>query len=273
MSKQAKIQARQRNLQPYPQLSDVLNRKVLERHLGSGVVKATTHPNLPLIVYNYTGLCERRRAWDGVTTLTRGLVRDNKGLVVARPFQKFFGWGQKTTSALRAVRWSDEWYAMEKVDGTMVTATNYQGQLVLATRGSFDAWQMGRAYALWPVGLLPEPGVTWVLEYVGPENRIVVVYAEEALYALGVIDNWDGQDDFVGLKELWQSGFAEPAHYEADSPEELLKLCAGDGTAEGFVVVWPRRKGPSGRLKVKHPAYQAVKAAQFAQGSLPGGGD
>jgi RNA ligase len=255
MSKQDKIEARRRASNPYPQLSSILNPKVLRRHVDAGIVKATPHDRGGLVVFNYTGLCERRRCWDGVTCVTRGLVRDSKGLVIARPFQKFFGWGQKTTSALRAVRWTDEWYALEKLDGTMVTASNHHGELLLATRGSFDAWQLERVAAIWPDGLLPAPGVTWVLEYVGPDNQIVVRYDEEQLYALGVISNWDGSDDFSALAELWQCGFSAPAHYEADGPDALLKLCANDGSAEGFVVIWPRKGRPSGRLKVKHPAY------------------
>jgi RNA ligase len=255
MSKRERITAGQRAAEPYPKLEQVLNRRQLAQHLSGGIVKAATHPVLPLIVYNYTSLCERRRTWDGVTTVTRGLVRDNKGFVVARPFQKFFGHEEKKTSALRAVRWTDEWYAVEKVDGTMITASNYHGHLMLATRGSFDAWQLGRVRALWPQGVLPEAGTTWVLEYVGPENRIVVEYGHEAVYGLAVLDNWSGADRFSDMGAMWKAGFLEPQRYSAGSVGELLKLCAQDGSAEGFVAVWPRSNGPSGRLKVKHPAY------------------
>ena len=210
MSKSDRITATQRTLEPYPKLEQVLNRRTLQRHLSAAIVKAATHPTLPLYVYNYTSLCERRRTWDGVTTVTRGLVRDNKGLVIARPFQKFFGAEEKKTSALRAIRWTDEWYAAEKLDGTMITASNYFGHLLLATRGSFDAWQLARARALWPNNVLPEPGVTWVLEYVGPGNRIVVHYPEEKLYALGVIDNYTGTDLFDDLESLYSHGFFRP---------------------------------------------------------------
>jgi RNA ligase len=263
MSKQDKIDAKRRLANPYPHLDLVLNRKVLDRHLGSGIVRATPHERGGLIVYNYSGLCERRRSWDGVTCVTRGLVRDNKGFVIARPFQKFFGWGQKTTSALRAVRWTDEWYALEKLDGTMLTASNYHGQLLVATRGSFDAWQIARALAIWPDGLVPPAGVTWVIEYVSPDNQIVVKYDCDELDALGVINNWDGADDFGSLEQLWSAGFSRPTRYVADSPDQLLGLCADDGSAEGFVAVWPRKGRPSGRLKVKHPAYIEAHQARL----------
>lgn len=249
----------------YPNINDTLNTKVLRRHLSSGLVVAGTHDVLPLLVYDYTALCERRHSWDQVTTTCRGLVRDNKGLVVARPFQKFSGWGQKSTSALRATRWSDDWYAVEKLDGTMVTASNYYGHLLLATRRTFDAWQLARVKALWPKGALPEPGTTWVIEYVGPENRIVIEYPEEALYAIGAIDNHSGADLDSVLGGLYGSGFAEPKRYEASGPEDLLKRENNDAKHEGYVVVWPRKNAPSGRLKVKYPSYNAVHSAHRAK--------
>jgi RNA ligase len=245
----------------YPSLGDVVNTKVLRRHLSSGLIVAGTHDVLPLWVYDYTALCERRRSWDQVTTTCRGLVRDNKGLVVARPFQKFLGWGQKSTSALRATRWSDHWYATEKVDGTMITASNYHGHLLLATRRTFDAWQLSRVRELWPAGLLPDMGTTWVLEYVGPENRIVVFYPDEALYGIGAIDNTTGADLATVLTEMHRSGFRAPKLYEAAGPEDLLKLENNDARHEGFVVVWLRKGAPSGRLKVKYPSYNAVHSA------------
>jgi hypothetical protein len=242
----------------YPALADVIDTRVLRRHLSSGLIKAATHDVLPLWVYDYTALCERRRAWDPVTITCRGLIRDNKGLVVARPFQKFLGWGEKTTSALRATRWTNNWYAVEKIDGTMITASNYHGHLLLATRRTFDAWQIPRVRALWPVGLLPDQGVTWVLEYVGPKNQIVVHYPNEALYAIGAIDNVTGADLDTLLADLHQSGFQAPRLYEATGPEDLLKREKNDAAHEGFVVVWPRKNTPSGRLKVKYPSYNVA---------------
>lgn len=48
------------------------------------------HPTLPLTVYNYTNSCQYTRAWTPVTTAARGLVVDDAGNVIARPWAKFF---------------------------------------------------------------------------------------------------------------------------------------------------------------------------------------
>jgi hypothetical protein len=252
---------------PYPRLDDILNRKVLDSHLAKGFVKAGTHPSLPLAVYDYTSLCERRRVWDGVTTITRGLVRDNKGLVIGRPFQKFFGWKQKSTSAIRSVSFADDWYATEKFDGTMIVASNCEGTPILSTRRTFDAWQLQNARRLWPSGVIPDPGITYVLEYVGPDNRIVVPYSTERLVLLAVIDNWTGAD-CIGVYEELATVFPIPERFEASSPEQLLHN-QPPGLHEGFVLVWPRRNKPSGRLKVKFPEWAKAKEELFAAGRLP----
>jgi hypothetical protein len=267
MSKRDRMLAQQRMREPYPRLNDILNRRTLDRHLAKGFVKAATHPSLPLIVYDYTSLCERRRVWDGVTTVTRGLVRDNKGLVIGRPFQKFFGWQQKSTSAVRSVSFADHWYATEKLDGTMIVAGNYKGMLVLSTRANLDAWQLRNARRLWPSGVIPDPGMTYVLEYVGPDNKIVVPYDTERLILLAVIDNWTGAD-CDGAYEKLATVFPTPQRFEASSPEQLLNT-RHSGLHEGFVLVWPRRNKPSGRLKLKFPEWAKVKEELFAAGRLP----
>lgn len=255
MSKQDKILQRRKESEPNPTLDDILNRKVLDRHLGSGIVKCDTHDTLPLYLYDYSTLCERRWSWDGVTILTRGLIRDNKGIVIGRPLQKFFSRGGKSTSAVPAPRWNEYWYALEKVDGSMIVAANYKGELVLSTRGSFHSKQIAMAQAIWPKGALPVEGTTWVLEYVGPDNKIVVDYDEPALYLLAVVDNWSGVDKGTAEEIAEEVGLETPKRIEAETLEELMEQGPDDGTQEGWVLVWPRDKKPSPRLKVKYPAY------------------
>lgn len=264
MSKASKIAAQRRAKEVYPQLDDIFDRKGIDRHIGKSTLKVATHDRLPLYVYCYTQRCERMRTWDQVTVTCRGLVRDNKGRVISRGFQKFFGQGQKTTSALRATRMTDDWYAAEKLDGTMVTAGNLDGQLVLATKASFDDIRLTAAARLWPQGLIPEPGTTWVCELVGPDHQIVVEYPQEKLALLSVIDNWTGADRISDIADIARrGGFYLPKRYEAETIDELLAQERDDASMEGFVLVWPRRDKPSGRLKVKYPSWIQAHRARF----------
>lgn len=266
MSKQDKIRAARRRVDPYPRLDDVCNRKRLDGHLSRDVVRAATHDRLPLWVYNYTSRCERNRMWDQVTVTCRGLVRDNRQRVIARPFQKCFGWGQRSSSAVRSVRFDEPYTAYAKLDGTLIVAANFDGELLLTTRGSFDDWRLERAAALWPHPLRPEPGETWLCEFTAPDNQIVTVYDTEQLWLLGVVDNWTGADRPDRFAEVSSSaGFALPPQLTGVvlAPEQLVARSEGVGF-EGWVCVWYRSKRPAGRLKVKNPEWVAAHRARFA---------
>lgn len=266
MSKAEKIQLKKRMAaEPNPKLDDILNRKQLDRHIANQIVKVATHPTLPLYLYDYTSLCERRDKWDGVTVTTRGLLRDNKGTVIGRPFQKFFSWGGKSTSAVPGFRWADDWYGVEKVDGTMIVASQFEGQLVLTTRASFDAWQIAAARKLWPEGLLPPVGITWMLEYCGPDNQIVIEYDKPTLYFLGAINNWTGEDCLPGAFDRIENLATPRTFMSVETVEELQRQMNNDGTVEGFVVVAPRPGRPSPRLKVKYAAYNQRHIEIFRQ--------
>jgi RNA ligase len=64
--------------------------EVLNKYFEEGLVYKQVHPTLPLTIWNYTEKVQYEGLWDDVTLQTRGLVTDDKGNVVARPFRKFF---------------------------------------------------------------------------------------------------------------------------------------------------------------------------------------
>jgi RNA ligase len=110
---------------------------LLADHVSAGLVSARFHETWPLVIYNYTPECQYSRAWDDVTTKTRGLiVNADTDEVVARPFEKFFNHDERhepipTGPALR----------MEKLDGSLGILYSYSGEWAIATRGSFHSEQ------------------------------------------------------------------------------------------------------------------------------------
>jgi RNA ligase len=62
----------------------------LNQYYEDGLLYKQTHPTLPLTIWNYTPNTQYSNLWDDITTQCRGLVTDNDGNVVARPFKKFF---------------------------------------------------------------------------------------------------------------------------------------------------------------------------------------
>ncbi len=64
--------------------------EVLNKYHEDNLVYKQVHPTLPLTIWNYSEKVQYDNLWDDITLQTRGLVTDDKGNVVARPFKKFF---------------------------------------------------------------------------------------------------------------------------------------------------------------------------------------
>lgn len=139
-----------------------------------------------LILFNYKSSAVYADRWNYFETVSRGLILNRAtGDVVARPFDKFWNWGERgrTTDAPLLRVW-------EKIDGSLGILYRHKGEWRVATRGSFDGPQ-----AVWATEFFnqtyPRPNVpsslTMLFEIVYPENRIVVDYGERRdLFLLAV---------------------------------------------------------------------------------------
>lgn len=107
----------------------------LQDYVDRGLVVYQTHPTLPLKIFNYSRTCQYEGAWDEVTLQCRGLILDDRNEIVARPFKKFFNIeeGKHTPT--------EDFEIYEKVDGSLITVFNYNGEWVVSSRGSFTSEQ------------------------------------------------------------------------------------------------------------------------------------
>jgi hypothetical protein len=261
MSKQQKILDKKRAANPYPDVEDILNEKNLRQAVSSDKVKVVPHPTLPLRLFCYSSL--RHMQWNQTTRMARGLLVTSKQKVVARPFEKYFG-PEGNGSIVPKLDWhtADMW--TEKLDGTMIVASNFEGQLVLSTKASFESPQIDAAHKLWPKNILPHPGQTWVLEYFGYDNPHVVPYQSPAQLALlAVRDNWTGVESAnVARQMAIECGLTFP---RIASPERVEAILAGDDENwEGFVATWFWAHKPPHRVKLKTQWFKDRKAELFA---------
>ena len=82
-------------------LRDLVDLDLLDEMVTRGFVSAQTHPSRPLRIFNYTAACQYSGEWNAATLLCRGLVvNSDSGQVLARPFAKFFNYGQPGAPAL-----------------------------------------------------------------------------------------------------------------------------------------------------------------------------
>ena len=196
-----------------------------------------TATNGDLILFNYLPTAVYANRWNYFEQISRGLILNRKsGNVVARPFDKFWNWGEggrMTSAGIRSVT--------QKVDGSLGILYRQDGQLKIATRGSFTSEQ-----ALWATEYLKrydlsslDPDLTLLFEIVYPENRIVVDYGDtEALVFLAARNMITGkyERDYLYAYD-WFYLFDHPDCFlEGDIDDIIARLPELDANEEGYVV-------------------------------------
>jgi RNA ligase len=215
------------------------------------------HPTLPLTIWNYSEKVQYDNLWDDITTQTRGLVTDDKGNIVARPFKKFFNDSEKRHTP------TPDFDVYEKMDGSLGILFHYEGEWVMATRGSFTSDQSVKGFEMlqkYDYQKLHKD-YTYLFEIIYNDNRIVVKYPYEDLVLLGMIDTKTGYEvDLYGegndvrLNNLITNlGFKVVRKYDGINDYSILKGMIKDDE-EGFVV----RFSNGDRMKVKGEEYMKL---------------
>ena len=143
--------------------------------------------------------------------MARGLVIDGDGNIVSVPYPKFFNYKQYESDyrpdlSDEFIEYycnydeGDSYNVYEKLDGTMIAVTNYNGELLFSTTNKPNS-----KYALkakeWVENNLTKEQIDFILdetsegigittlifEYIGPDNKIVVDYNKEELVLTGGI--------------------------------------------------------------------------------------
>lgn len=236
--------------------------------IKDGFISKRKHPTLDLWILNYTARVQYTGAWDNETLNCRGLVVDGRNNIVSRSFQKFFNYDElpvrpeQNAQLMAHLQNGDPFTAVEKMDGSLILVFSYEGQRVVASRGSFESTQAEMARKIldekYP-SFNPEVavGTTFLFELIHPENRIVVNYGkqEDLCYLSSVRLDGHEHPTLSGLHySNFEHQFPEPATYQFSSIEELLG-CWQSTNFEGYVIHFPS----SGlRVKFKFDEYKRL---------------
>ena len=216
----------------------------LNKYYEDGLLYKQVHPSLPLTIWNYTEKVQYENLWDEVTLMCRGLVTDNNGDIVATPFHKFFNIEEGKFTP------TENFEVYEKMDGSLGIVFWYQGQWVVATRGSFTSDQAIKAREIlkkYNTDIMFRH-LTFCFEIIYPENRIVLDYGDdEKLVLLGTFDK-NGKEMDVEIWSQW--GFDVVKKYDGIKDFKELKSMVKDDQ-EGFVVKFSN----GDRIKVKGVEY------------------
>ncbi len=231
--------------------------EILNKYHDDNLVYKQVHPTLPLTIWNYSEKVQYDNLWDDITTQTRGLVTDNKGNIVARPFKKFFNDSEKRHTP------TPDFDVYEKMDGSLGILFYYEGEWVLATRGSFTSDQAVKGFEMlqkYDYQKLHKD-YTYLFEIIYNDNRIVVKYPYEDLVLLGMIDTKTGyevdlygESNDVRLNNLITNlGFKVVRKYDGINDYSILKGMIKDDE-EGFVVKFSN----GDRMKIKGEEYMKL---------------
>ena len=228
--------------------------EILNKYYEEGLVYKQVHPTLPLTIWNYSEKVQYENLWNEITLQTRGLVTDDKGNVVARPYKKFFNMeeGKHTPTP--------DFEVYDKLDGSLGILFNYNGEWVFATRGSFNSDQSIKGLELlqkYDYYKLHKD-YTYLFEIIYNDNRIVVKYPYEDVILLGMIETKTGYDvDLynegvdVRLKNLINNiGISIVKKYDGIKDYSILKSMIKDDE-EGYVVKFSNGY----RMKIKGEEY------------------
>lgn len=243
--------------------SSFLSVAELDRLVAEGYISRREHPNAnwELFIYNYSPKAQFARLWTPETLACRGLILDADYNVVARPFTKFFNYGEVVTTANPG----DGFEVLEKLDGSLGIAYRDPefGNIHIATRGAFASDQALWATRWWRENCsdidIPR-GETWLFEIIYPANRIVVDYGTRSeLVLLAVIDNATGRDLSLPPSSPFGAGVDDGCYWPHSRAQRfdfhtLDELNMRDVTSnfEGYVV---RYYTTGYRVKVKLDEY------------------
>jgi len=239
-------------------VTDLLHWPGVELAIAEGMVGRQLHPREPLAILNYTHACMYAQAWNEVTMTCRGLIYNTETMeVVARPWKKFFNYGQPGAPELDL---GASCIATDKEDGSLgiLYRVPSTGAYAVATRGSFTSEQALHATQLWETEyahlFTPHLSTTYLFEVVYPGNRIVLDYGDlDDIIFLGAVDNETGRDIEPETCHInWPGGRCD--EFPWGTLAEALGANPRPG-AEGLVLFFPET---GDRLKIKQDDYIAL---------------
>lgn len=219
-------------------------------------LQTTHHEGMLLVRYGIDD--EARGLWndkDSVYRQCRSLVVDLKREeIVLSPFRKFFNINEveenKVENVAKAVKNAKVFEVSDKMDGSMVSARWYNGQLVLSTSRSLDrkaSWRLEDAYSMAESNerimkmLSYYPYLTFMFEYISLRDAHTVAYKreDEGLYLIGIINTGSGEEFSYGevLNFAKRYGVLSTIMEDLSLDEMLqrMKTEAGD-EKEGWVM-------------------------------------
>jgi hypothetical protein len=186
--------------------------------------------------------------WTQANKHLRSSVCDHEGNLVSAGFPKFTNWGENpehfpVPTSLKNTT------VVEKLDGSLLIVSKWNGNLILRTRGTVDATALENGYELeifrekFLNSIAHDTPDTWnvsfLFEWVSPGNRIILNYGDQPdWYMVGMINHHDYSLYSQDSLDMWafDKKFPRPTTYTFPSIDDLMKNIEGWKGKEGVVI-------------------------------------
>lgn len=217
-----------------------------------------------------------KHVWTDEELKYRSLLLDAEGYVLSSGFPKFRNYGEDKIDDVdfRVSLGHGAVEFREKMDGSLIIADfDDNGAIRLRTRGNFDLGDFSEPvlklvennrYFLGARFLLSER-YSYLFEYTGPENRIVIRYEEPKLTYLGRVDKHTLELDLRAFDHYAALFQVEPAktHLLTHDFDDLMKVVKAWDDKEGVVAEFSRADGSRRLLKIKATQYIKLHSIKF----------
>lgn len=228
----------------------IINLKILNEYVERGLIVRQKHPTYPIWIYNYSRDCQIGNHWDNITMSCRGLVIDEDGNIIGRPFTKFFNWEQLKSVGLSVP--DEPFDVYEKMDGSLIITFYYMNEWIVASRGSFISDYAVKAKEIldkkYNVNLLSKSN-TYCFELLWREHVIVLTPEKDDVILLGSFITSNGKEINVQT-DYYKNNFNVVKKYDGITDIAKIKETIGPDR-EGVVV----RFKNGFRMKIKGEEY------------------
>jgi T4 RnlA family RNA ligase len=214
--------------------------------------------------------------WNKQNLIFRSSIWNKDGELISASYKKFFNWGEQPdlTYTPFSVTANGGIMVLDKIDGSTLIISKYKGELIIRTRGTFDAKLMEKNGHEVDIILEKYPQLnnvpeteSWVFEWVSPLNKIVLQYDEADIILTNIIQHSDYS--YTKQKELdifaHENGFLRPDTFIYSSIKELLEDVAQWTDKEGVCVYC---KGDQEIRKIKSSWYLSIHKLKSELGSI-----
>lgn len=196
--------------------------------------------------------------WEPETLIYRSSIWTKDMRPVSLGFKKFFNLGEAphivkdpTDSDVA----SSEARVMEKVDGSCLIVSYFNGEMIVRTRGTFSALALKNGDELFDLRNryrkafnnedLRSEQCSYLYEWTTPSNRIVVDYGESPdirLIARISHDDYSysSQEELDDLAK--KIGVTRPAHFKASSLDDIMQVLKNMRGSEGYCIYFNKQQ-------------------------------